>query len=69
MYIFKTLLFIILSIHRKEPPSVNLPEINSDETSVLCGPGDFKSGEDQEVKLSHILCLHMVLLHCPSWIH
>lgn len=47
MYIFKPLLFVILSIHRKEPPSA---EINSDETSVLCGPGGFKSGEDQEVK-------------------
>lgn len=66
MYIFKPLLFVILSIHRKEPPSA---EINSDESNVLCGPGGFKSGEDQEVKLSHISCLHMVLLLCPSWIH
>eukprot|EP00066_Takifugu_rubripes_P021496 XP_011610762.1 PREDICTED: uncharacterized protein LOC105417633 [Takifugu rubripes] len=30
---------------RKEAPSA---EINSDETSVLCGPGGFKSCEDQE---------------------
>lgn len=44
-----SLLFIILSIHRKEAHSSVL---TSDETSVTCGPGCFKSCEDQEVRLS-----------------
>lgn len=51
------ILFIILSIHRKEAHSAVL---TSDESGVLCGPGCFNSSDQEVGLLSSVECLHMV---------